>query len=79
MSAMYIFNGLGGVSGSILGGVITQYSHPRYAFLISSGFGLIILYQSLYLPHSIEKGSKFSNSTEDEEPGSFWEKLKENL
>ena len=38
-------NGLGGVCGGIIGGLTTQYSHPKYLFLGYSLMGLLISYQ----------------------------------
>lgn len=35
--------GAGGICGSLAGGFLTQYYHPKYSFLIYSIFGLIVM------------------------------------
>jgi MFS family permease len=41
--------GCGGFIGSILGGYITQYAHPKIGFLIYSFMGLAIAFTSMFL------------------------------
>ena len=48
--------GIGGIVGSMIGGVITQYWHPRYAFLSYSFFGLIVAFNGSYLTKDCEEG-----------------------
>lgn len=42
MSVAWMAMGLGGMIGCCGGGYLTQYSHPKYTFLIVSFMGLII-------------------------------------
>lgn len=42
MSIAWMAMGVGGVIGCIIGGYLTQYSHPKYTFLIIAFVGLII-------------------------------------
>ncbi|CDW87574.1 UNKNOWN [Stylonychia lemnae] len=43
------FQGIGGVLGAILGAIFTQYTHPKYGFLIYSCLGLSIFIASINL------------------------------
>ena len=54
---------VGGLIGCMCGGYITQYSHPKYAFLIYSGMGLMVSINALFLT----KESEGEISLEDEE------------
>ena len=49
-------SGIGGILGSMIGGVITQYWHPRYAFLTYSFFGLIVAFNGCFLTKECEQG-----------------------
>ena len=46
--------GLGGACGSLVGAYITEYSHPRWAFLIYSFLGLIVMALGAMLDPSVE-------------------------
>ena len=54
MSLSWISNGIGGVTGCIVGGLMTQYSHPKYSFLIVSIMGLVVGLNSLNLTKETE-------------------------
>ena len=47
--------GVGGILGSCLGGVLTQYYHPRYSFLIYSFMGLVVAVIGSYLTLEAEQ------------------------
>lgn len=49
------FMGAGGMFGSIIGAFITQYYHPKWAFLIYSLFGLIVMILGINLDSDVEK------------------------
>ncbi len=46
---------LGGLFGSVLGGLLTEQYDPRYCFAISSLIGLSIMYTSIKLEKKIEE------------------------
>lgn len=78
MAVAWMAMGVGGVIGCMAGGYLTQYSHPKYTFLIVSGMGLIIALIGTALTKEAEQ-----NEVEDERQeannGSFWTNLKENF
>ena len=47
--------GVGGILGCIAGGIMTQYFHPKYSFLLYSFFGLIVSFNGLYLTKASEE------------------------
>ena len=47
-------NSFGGIIGSIVDGLITQYSDPRYCFYLVSALGLLIMIQASILSSDIE-------------------------
>jgi hydrogenase/urease accessory protein HupE len=46
--------GLGGIVGCIAGGLITQYSHPKYSFVTFSICGIILSFVAFNMPVSCE-------------------------
>lgn len=47
--------GVGGVFGSLLGGVLTQYTHPKWSFLAFSVSGLALVCAGAYLSEEAER------------------------
>jgi len=43
-SLVWLASALGGIMGGAIGGLITEYSHPKYIFLAYSFMGLLISY-----------------------------------
>jgi len=50
--------GIGGIFGCMIGGIITQNWHPRYAFLAYSFFGLVVAFNGSYLTRESEEGAQ---------------------
>jgi len=51
----WVATGLGGILGSVVGGVLTQYFHPKYSFAVYSVMGLVIALNGLYLTKESEQ------------------------
>lgn len=45
----WMATGVGGLLGCLVGGVMTQYTHPRWSYLLYSVFGLIVAINGSYL------------------------------
>ena len=75
MSIAWMAMGVGGVTGCIAGGYLTQYCHPKYTFVIVSIVGLIIALISTTLTKESEKNE---NDLSDQEEN-FIAKLNQNL
>ena len=79
--------GVGGVVASILGGVMTQYTHPRWSFLIFSLSGLALVCAGVNLSEEAEleelpanqDGSAIDQQQPQEENKGFCSQLTENL
>ena len=52
---MYIATGVGGVIGCIYGGLMTQYSHPKWVFFTYSWFGIIVTVAAAFLTPESER------------------------
>jgi len=59
--------GAGGMFGSLVGGYLTEYMHPRYSFLTYSIFGLIVMLLGIKLSAKAE----IDESDEKKETKSF--------
>ena len=59
--------GSGGVFGSLVGGYLTEYMHPRYSFLAYSIFGIIVMVLGIRLSPKAE----IDESDEKKETKSF--------
>lgn len=66
--------GFGGVTGCVAGGYMTQYSHPKYTFLIVSVMGMLISLIGLLLTEDSEKEATELNAETQKEPD-FWVSL----
>lgn len=64
--------GLGGILGCCIGGIMTQYFHPKYSFLLYSFFGLIVSFNGLYLTKASEEDA-IEEIEEVEREGEFLE------
>lgn len=51
----WLATGVGGAIGSLMSGILTQYYHPKYSFLIYSFMGLIISYIGAQLSEDSEE------------------------
>lgn len=47
--------GIGGLMGSVIGGIMTQYFHPKYAFFLYSFVGLLVAGNGMYLTKESEE------------------------
>ena len=47
--------GAGGIFGSLFGGYLTEYFHPKWSFLLYSVFGLIVMVLGIRLDSLVEK------------------------
>ena len=74
MSIAWMAQGIGGVAGCILGGVMTENGTTRYSYLIMSIMGLVLALNGLYLSAECEREEQ-----ETDENEGFWSKLKTNL
>ena len=46
--------GVGGMTGSLVGGYLTEYYHPKYSFLTYSMFGLVTTILGIRLDSKVE-------------------------
>jgi uncharacterized membrane protein YfcA len=66
--------GAGGIFGSLFGGYLTEYCHPKWTFLLYSIYGMIVMILGLRLDSKLEQDEL--NSLEQK---SFFEELKFNM
>lgn len=64
ISYSWLATGIGGLMGSVLGGVVTQYFHPKYGFFGYSFFGLVVSFNGLYLTKESEEDNSEVNRSQ---------------
>lgn len=62
---MFISYGMGGAIATILAGIVTEYSHPKWGFLVYSLMGLVVSFFAFRLTLESEK------ETMEEEEGNL--------
>ena len=65
---------MGGMVGSLLGGYMTEYYHPKYSFLGYSLIGLVVMILGL----NLDKAAEMDEEAE-ETSGSFFQEFKKSL
>lgn len=78
MSVAWLAQGVGGVTGCVLGGYITEYGNPKTAYIIMSIMGLIIGLNGLFLTQECEEAED-QEAQEVRDQNTFWVNLKKNL
>jgi MFS family permease len=68
--------GAGGMIGSLLGGYLTEYQHPKWSFLSYSILGLIVMLLGIRLDKSAEKDP---DAQEEEPTGGFLIEFKKSM
>ena len=66
--------GVGGIFGSLLGGYLTEYLHPKWTFLLYSIYGMIVMILGIRLDSKLEQ-----DELSTLEKKSFFEELKLNF
>ena len=67
---------VGGILGCIFSGFITEYTHPKYAFLIYSFMGLAVSVCAMYLTKESEEESEVYSEVQYEGPPSLIKEVK---
>ena len=82
----WMATGVGGLLGCLIGGVMTQFCHPRWSFLLYSVFGLIVAVNGSYLtleseedPVPLDESFDSQASQSSLEEQSFFTKLSKNI
>ena len=50
----WLATGIGGILGSFASGILTQYYHPKYSFMLYSFMGLVVAVNGMYLTEESE-------------------------
>lgn len=83
ISFSWMATGVGGIMGCVIGGVMTQYFHPRYSFLLYSIFGMISAVNGMQLTKESESDQVELNESQDslasQQPEGFYAKLRLNI
>jgi len=63
---MWLSTGFGGAIGCIIGGVMTEFTHPKWSFYLYSFFGIIISFAACFLTKKSEQDAKVPRPTDSE-------------
>lgn len=71
ISFSWFCTGIGGLFGSLIAGIVTQYYHPKYGFLMYSVMGLAVSFSGMWLTRASEEIDVEENESQDDSLSSF--------
>ena len=66
ITLMWLTVGVGGAFGCVIGGAMTEYTHPKWSFYLYSFFGIIISFAACFLTKDSERDAKVRRPTDSE-------------
>jgi MFS family permease len=66
ITLMWLTVGVGGAAGCIIGGLLTEYCHPKWSFYLYSFVGIIISFAACFLTKDSETNAKVARPTNSE-------------